>query len=1534
MPDNSFTNVPNPADAQGTPFDNVSMPNVDPSTPALPNKTLIMALSRVNSGSNPTMQLSEDAIATAKNTIETGQEMSVRNQIAAQRALGQAASLNRLKMDGANLMTPEQTSQVDSAYNNVLSFDAEKKARSAMEQQAIENIQDMAARDPIQAQVLMDNLQHGGADQVLRDHLVIQAQLAQRSEELSHEQNQEGWGSYLLNKVLSLVPTTSNFQKSGIVDGSANTWGDFFASGQGLQHQSETMYSKLANMSPDEAAKFLAADGPLMAGLRANSKSWLGTFDPETAKSSLGALTNQSDNDRGWSNLWGVADAASLIPLTGIGKVGSSVKTLLRAGARKEALDTLEKGAETIAREGAQAAAEKTGVTAEDLRAAQSTSHVDPSVTSDFSVTPSMDLAARTEAAKDALDKLPGIIQEQRLTSSDEIMAAYQSTLEQHMQDVGRPIKDYAFKTETLAGGNGLRYLETVVGKKDGGGYAKEATASNAAESMGLGGEAFRDETGQWFVRTRTNVAEDGFFTNPFHTPTQGFISRLTGAIWRSPSRTTDETLHGKAVVAGSGIGRQQRIIGEQLANTFRGINKESQDVVTQVALQGANNKKWWTPEEFNDLVTRYKGRDATEAELGTYQKLQLYNDMDWVLRNDQQYLQKAVNGSQSLKFDTKSGHSFDIDGHVNYNPKMLPTQRVYNLTENVHYTSQNNPLTGDRLKELTDSGYVMVKPHEAINLPDGTTVDHILARKSDLEISPLRRNQLAYSEGGHRLYTDKYFVKQASVGRQADTGSEFLRNPATFVTGKNIAEVTKWADTMNEARLAVKGSTHTAQQLDDLIFKGNTAFPTGKEFMEKVASGAIHKDHPFEPLFDREMPAAYKTAGENVSNFVNPDEAGFNGYYRTTGRMYTSSKGDILRDTKGDLSPTVDPYEALSTSLKQVTRESGLFNYKQESLERFLSTYKSDLEIPSGASNYSKFDTARVKAGVSRETANAIEAHRFAIRNVLGFQTPGDRLAQQMWRTTAEAVIGDGSNAGKVFAHDAVWWFKNNNPLSFLRGLAFDSKLGLWNVGQIFTQSSTMISALALSPRMGMKGMASLPFMHAFLMMKEASKETLLDTLVKKGIHKTIGFEDAAEFKEYARIMNKSGFMDMNGSHIMIGENGPTAHFGTFVETQAKVREAGRALFYKAEVNNRLIAYRIAWDEARSAGLKPGQDGFLAKLMKGADDYSLNMTHESSAQWQKGIWSIPTQFWSYNIRMMDAMIGNRFTPAQRLRLVTANLAVAGTAGTPITAAIASYMKDNSGVSPDINSLAGTLDRGVLDKIVYEMSGANVRIGEKVGTGTWLPNTVKDIFGASDFGQKNFADIIGGATYGIVKQSANVLYNATKYAAAESGSDMGPSGLQGDAWLKLANQVSSVGNTLKAVLAMNYGIFKSANGTNYPNIPKEDAFFLALGYQPQEIDSLGHRMAFLKNEDTAVKQAATQINNWRQEAFLRPDTFEENMKKSNAFVRLLPVTIQRKVLKEVNHAKDNVTLYDHITQKYNQEVQDEKLYSQLQGDNK
>lgn len=1022
------------------------------------------------------------------------------------------------------------------------------------------------------------------------------------------------------------------------------------------------------------------------------------------------------------------------------------------------------------------------------------------------------------------------------------------------------------------------------------------------------------DVSGQYFPKVTVDVGEYGFYTNPLNVPNQMYVSRWI----LNPSQTSDIRLFEQSTKAGQIHAKILKSVQRDLTKVFSQLNRTERTFLNQILLKGANMKRWFSDEEFRSIWERAYGRMPSDKVEGAYRQYKVNNDVEWLLRNSDVRTQYVIKGFEevtmpSVASDPMIGKVF-TDGGV-------PNDRIYDASNVRHY--KKGELTSERMKELYDDGYVLVQTEELQKLHDGTRIRNFIVKKTDLETNPIRENILEYTQGGHRLYADKYFVKQARSFKQPDEASEVLERPNVFVTASNAQEGKLWASVMEHARIAVSEQNADAKFLDEKVFKGQRLkFPTGEEFLAGVDDGTYSLDHPFEALYDRELPSAYARTKEGAK-FVEDEEPGFGGYYRTTGRLYYSKKGEHLRSVDGELAPTLDAFQAQANALYNVAKLSSFSDFKTSAINRWVDTFKQYL-VHSGGTPSEIFNTAVTSPSLDKRTANMIEGQRASIRRVLNFRSEADLHYEQLLRTMHEWIAGESDNALRRELAKAPLWFQSNNPLAFLRGLAFDFKLGMWNPGQFFIQTSTMLSAASAAGwTKGLHGFASVPALFAYRQaMKHGVEENVLDLMAKRGMAELSGFSTEQEFKDFVRFASKSGFFDFGETHALINASHEAATFSLQSKANA-FREAGRLFFYKAEQANRVMAMRIAWDEAvERFGVKEILDpkNFEAEeFIRGrAEQFSFNMSETSRASWQKGLLSIPTQFWAYNIRMLEAMVGKNFTGPQKFRLILSQLLMAGTAGIPMLGWISDYYNaDIRGNAPSLQSdnmnekNLATFQRGLLDRFVYEATGADVQIGQKWGTGDFYHQTIKEILGISEYGKKSFAEVAGGATFNIWYDVGDAVATSVWWMTNESGgNEVNLSNLE---MQQMFRQISTINNVaFKAWFAKNYGIYQSVKGqTLISDLPRADAPFIALGFAPGELRDREAISAWREGREQSIKDSADFINARWRESLLQPDKMEQNGRIVNEFVNMLPVNERSEVLRRAHLDRDKSD-YDRL----------------------
>ena len=877
-------------------------------------------------------------------------------------------------------------------------------------------------------------------------------------------------------------------------------------------------------------------------------------------------------------------------------------------------------------------------------------------------------------------------------------------------------------------------------------------------------------------------------------------------------------------------------------------------------------------------------------AAYAAFNKLIELSNVEHLLRNEMIYLDKQTRGMNTFQAAFGRGEIDNVDGVVyrgGHQPA-TPSGRVYNVTDDLHYTGddpaklkrgQGVRLTAGDIKQLlTKDGYIMVKLETPIPLRDGTMVQWFVGKPADIAVKPLKFEQLGYRAGGHRGYKDRYLTKQANVGTQRDTGGKFLMNPRTFTIGTK-AEMDAWAKTMNTARQIYNNTTDEAERLRLIgdVLNDAKGVPTADEFIMAIKNKEFDPAYAVETVFDREMPSDYaKLRGQGWEDMADVDETGLNTTMATYGKMYSSPKGERLTNWQGAPAEIIDPFEMFNKSLANIASLSSLADYKMREVEKWVATFGKFLDtrgLPAGSSPLRIFQESSFLRDMpdAQRIKNAAESQRDSIKRILNWRSDVDREIEYMGRKLGEYVAGKKPGKWNSITSKGMNYAAENDPVAKARMMAFHMKMGLGAVAQFPMQISTMYMALSIDAVKGMNGMANLMPMHSYLLYN--SGDEVLDFWVKAGFHTLSGFDDPEDWKTMMRAAKQSGAMDVGGSHQLINYHGVNAAAGA-IGKAGQVLEKGAFFFNEAERWNLTVAWTIAWKRALEKGLKVGTAKFNEEVLKLQGDFSLNMRRAGAASWQKGWASIPTQFLSYQARVLEAMTGKQFTVAEKMRLLLGQFVLYGWGGIPFASYVSEQFRAASGESPKIGTWEGLVDRGMADTLIYLMGGGDVQYGQRAAVGSFVTDMFRELIGMSAYGPTSFADVMGGPLLGIAKASGGAFMETWRYMAAESGGDTGLA-LTSSAVVELARQVSSFNNAYKAYMVWNYGQYiTTTNKVVLDDLPSVDAFGVFLGLAPGEYRDYVAKQDWRKHRGEVVSEAAKIITEFRNRKWREPQNSE------------------------------------------------------------
>lgn len=1470
--------------------------------------------------------------------IKTVGDTDVRLKAAGQQQLNQINGLSRLMNDQRLTATePELIPGAIAAAEQALSIDIDRRAQYAMEQSAIERIQDVAAAgDEAQARMLLNNIQRGDADKVIRDmntkQLILEREIKKAGTKVEDDSIIGGAASFILSLtgIYNPLGTVGNVD----VDKGLKDWTDYLWTGRRRNTEGQTLWA----MPVEDFSQYVK--DTLIPKIK-QSSTILGFEDKRKELSILSGL----NRPRGVveQNAWDTLDNFGWVGPAQFSKAVSVPSLLLKNGARREATNLLAQAVLDLGREGAEVSAAKSGVQATEAIdnvlphgvnpqaqvagtvkgstvRVKSTGEVvrviypaDSNVTNALVGPNTVDADGVVRSISVPLDdleyvvhetKTPGVSSSVTVAADANLMIERQMVMTQEFEDINQlgrltdtekqamfdaavkrldkqygeeMVKDVGFTSVKLADNTEIHRVEFTLGN-----FENPKKATQYLKDLGMTGEVIADDSGRFFVQTSQDLAETGFYTNMLNPKATGMLSRVV----LNARLVGDQLLANQAQGGGNTRSRILKHFSTTYADKFRALSGREKEAVGQVLAKGETDSRWFTREEREVLWDRAFKRSPTAKEHDAYETARELNDIDFNLRNDEVYKSKVIHGYQTVSFDEGVSTQTKVNGRVVEDWQANPRDRIFNVTDQVSYNPKT-PLTADEAQRLKGDGYVLVALDKEFELATGETVRTVVAKRSSLTVENLRRDQLGYRAGGHRIYEGKYFAKQARIGTQPD-GEKFLKNPGTFIVGKTKAEVDEWTNALEQARLMyLEGKI--AHEIDAVL----PSYMSGEDFVRNMESGVFDKDNPFRTMYDREPLPEYRNT-QGYADMRDVDETNVEAYMRTNGRMYYGGKGEVLKDWQGSAAPTLDPFKTINRALMNVANISSFSDYKISASERWHNTFGGYLE-QQGMSPMEAMRSGTFGLDTPEPIRQAAEAQRDVIKRALGWRTEWDRQKEVYGRKLSEWVTGSDPYSTRAKAGASITqWFDNNNPIQALRGAAFDLKLGLFNVAQFPLQIGTLVAATTLNPKYGFQGMVNVfPMLYGY--MTRSGTEHMLDTLIERGSHIAAGFTDPKEYKAMMKQAKSSGFFDIGGTHQLINDYGPDAVAGAF-SSDGKLRTAGRFWFNEGERWNRAVAWRIAWGETREKfpELAFNSSDFRAKLAGRAEEYAFNMSEQSAAYWQKGLLSIPTQFWAYNARMLEAMLGKTFTGEQKARLILGQTLMYGSAGIPVAPFISEKIKQHYGESPSIDSWAGFADRGILDQVVYRLTGADLLVSKRFGSGAFISDTIKDLLGDSSYGPKSFAEVAVGATGSISQAGFETLSDIVKYGRAEAGAEDMP--LTQEAILRLAMNVSTVSNLHKAYMVQKYGTLVSNKGTLMATVPTADAFGVALGLSPAETDQVSSAMGYLKNEKEAVEEATKVFSNYRTQMATQPDRREEIYQEINAYSRLLPDHIRVKAL--------------------------------------
>lgn len=409
-------------------------------------------------------------------------------------------------------------------------------------------------------------------------------------------------------------------------------------------------------------------------------------------------------------------------------------------------------------------------------------------------------------------------------------------------------------------------------------------------------------------------------------------------------------------------------------------------------------------------------------------------------------------------------------------------------------------------------------------------------------------------------------------------------------------------------------------------------------------------------------------------------------------------------------------------------------------------------------------------------------------------------------------------------------------DPSNILLKIGFQSAFGFFNVAQFFMQGFHATTIMAISPKFGFKGAGLVPSMRAAL--RAYDKGAGQEAITRFAKAAQITDKEAEEWFEFVRTSGRAvieGDAIEDGTGVAFGVSGWKGEDMSYGKLSSlsynlskglgKTLEAGLLPFKQGERLTRLTAMNTAILEFKAKFPKVSvlSDQARMWITRREQDLTFNMSSQSrgwiQADWRK----VPTQWLSYTMRAMEAvLVGRNFTVGERTRLFTMLVPFFGTTGFGLTSA-GDYIAEKVGAEPG-GSLYMTIKYGLLDALLEMIPGdADVAVGSRLAPVGAIVDTWKNIT------EGKFLEVAGGPS----GQIAGGLYDAVTRGMSDLF--LGQSATLTEDVIKILRTPSGVDNIAKAMGIFNNGIYRSKTGISLDyEMSVGDGIIALTGFTPLE----------------------------------------------------------------------------------------------------
>lgn len=1078
-------------------------------------------------------------------------------------------------------------------------------------------------------------------------------------------------------------------------------------------------------------------------------------------------------------------------------------------------------------------------------------------------------IAKRLQANQGSIQNIKSTVVTERLTP-EQIKVATELTKQEllHQARFKTPeLMDFNVSVDSL---NQVRTASIRFGNENRG-YTTKSNATRAARNTykykNGSYEITQDANGLHFIELKRQVTETGVQVSELGAYIPSDYKKV--GIWDryvlSADSTSEEITRISAHMSAAAQASIQAQYGRLLKN-LKGLNKNKRNNLEVALASSEQQQKWMNVKELKAFYQR-NGNKISDDEVLSYYTLQQLNDLDWHIRNSEVVKELARRGNRKINIEAPrfSSKKTPLNGIVREGID-VPEERIIFNTENGRVFNKGE-MSSTGLKRFLDDGYRIIEPNDLdITQFRNERVEFLLVKDRNFSDSVIDPVQLNYVAGGHRDYAGNWFIKQARRTIGEVTGRVTYSRPFTHNTGDSLRDLEEHTASLERVRLAFIDDTLTDIEKDIAIRAAMPDLDLAQ--VSKLAEDkAFSTDTPFVVVRDREIPNMLPDdVHSGARSYEHDDVPGAHDWYSGNNRMYYGHKGNVLPDIQGNAAPLVDPYRTASRAMNNSLKLLAFRNYQVKAIERWVETWGAKLGDvgPKLQTPYTRFSDSKLDPRkATKPEIEMAETQRHHINSLLGMKTESAERFEQTMLNFGEWVNRD---MGLVKAGNFIVDKKSKDPLTALRGFVFDAKLGFFDVSQLLLQTQTSVAALTIDPVNGFKAFRDVPLLRMALV---NGSDEVMSYLAKNGT-KLTGTKPE-EFREMVDIIKRTGVSDIGTELSILDDMSvPQIYNNPIARGAQTFRQRGRMFFYEGERINKLVGFSMAYKRFRQANPTKKIDQFdIEKIVANTDTFSVNMTRASNAWWQRGVASVPTQFASYQARLLELMLPQKFggsralTSKEKSRLAIGQILLYGSASIPpVLGAQTLYENAVEDVVPSEQAERFLRD-GIWDAAIFPII-SNVALGGPANTDF---SARAGLFGNASLitdmwdPDAGFWELVGGAVYSTGDDFLDAFVKMGRLSNIQNSQDIVPITL--DVLSDIASVTSTWSRLERGKFAYDTGFYMSKGGRLIAEVNPQEAVLTAFGIPIKQVSDYYDAAANIrdeKKEDSNISNAIRKLN--------------------------------------------------------------------------